>query len=310
MTEFSREDRDYISTLMQTRNLTTEEQTALAELLALGGSAATRAREALWIHHSKMAVAMAAKFAGYGISRMDLIQAGLAGVGHALGLFDPKRGVPFSAYAAFWIRAYIQNHIVASWTVVELSRSGRAKSLFLTLRRRIRESQDAARDMGIEFDRPAALATIASEMGMSVSEVERTDAALRGRDESIDAPINGSDDDDRRTLAETLVDPAPNPEQATSMLEEFRRYGLLRDAVQALPPRQRRVIEARWLCEPNAVVRFDDIAADFGVSRERVRQIENDALLTLRRALASLSDQGLRNQTRGVVVRPRAARGS
>lgn len=307
MRDLSLDDRRYISAIMGIPLLQPDEEQKLINDLAAGGAVRERARGKFWTHYSRLAVVTAMKFRNYGLPFIDMVQAAHLGIGRALDKFDPLRGTAFSAYAILWCRASVQNHIVANWSVVELRKSGRAKSLFLTLKARLRTLETEAREQGVEIERSAMFAAVAKQLGVRVEDVERVDEAFRTRDGSLDAPI-AAGEGDGRTLVDTLADAGPSPEEQYEATQYRRMAPALATAIEKLRPRHRRIIEGRLLRDPEDIVKLDELAAEFGVSRERVRQLEQEAKLKLRENLVDALPAGSLSADGSLNLRTRAPR--
>ena len=198
--------------------------------------------------------------------------------------FDPDRAIRFSTYAGWWIRAAMQDHILRNWSIVRTGTTAAQKSLFFNLRRlraRLADSSRLTMSQG-ELDR------IAAALGVARDEVAAMEQRLAGADSSLNALIGDEGEDSWQDL---LADSRPTPEEAVGDAhDEDRRRGWLTLAVDRLPARERRIIEARQLDE--GAITLEELGHELGISKERVRQLEQRALGRLRRDVLALAGQG------------------
>ena len=229
--------------------------------------------------HMRLVIAIAARFRNFGLPMGDLIQEGHVGLLEAAARFEPDREVRFSTYATWWIRASIQDYILRNWSIVRGGTSSSQKALFFNLRRlRARLAQTS--DM-----RPRALvyAEIAHAIGVSPADVELMDSRLSGPDMSLNAPIHEAESGaaDRQDF---LVDGVPLPDESVGeAIDTERRLTWLRSALNVLNDRELRIVNERRLRDEGATL--ESLGESLGISKERVRQIENRALEKLRHAL-------------------------
>jgi len=229
--------------------------------------------------HMRLVIAIAARFRNFGLPMGDLIQEGHVGLLEAAARFEPHREVRFSTYATWWIRASIQDYILRNWSIVRGGTSSAQKALFFNLRRlraRLAQSSD-------QRPRQLIYAEIASAIGVSKSDVEVMDARLSGPDMSLNAPIHEGDGGaaDRQDF---LVDNVPLPDETVgAAIDGERRLTWLRSALNVLNERELRIVEERRLRDDGATL--ESLGETLGISKERVRQIENRALEKLRAAL-------------------------
>jgi RNA polymerase sigma-32 factor len=216
--------------------------------------------------HLRLVAKIAMRYRGYGLPIADIISEGNVGLMQAVKRFEPERGFRLATYAMWWIRASIQEYILRSWSLVKMGTSAAQKKLFFKLRRTKAEIS-ALEDGDL---RPEHAEMIAKKLGVPKNDVVEMNRRLGG-DVSLNTLVHA---DQAGEAQDWLVDPASSPESVLAEQEEARyRRQALAGALEALNPRERQIFEARFLSEPS--VRLEDLATRFGVSRERVRQIEN-----------------------------------
>ncbi|TPW30732.1 RNA polymerase factor sigma-32 [Pararhizobium mangrovi] len=229
--------------------------------------------------HMRLVIAMASRFRNFGLPMSDLVQEGHVGLLEAAARFEPERGVRFSTYATWWIRASMQDYILRNWSIVRGGTSSAQKALFFNLRRlRAKLSQGEGK-----LSESAMHAEIASALGVQIKDVASMDARLSGPDTSLNAPMTDSDSgsSDRMEFLPS-DDPLPD-EQVGSMIDDERRSAWLMTAMGSLNERELRIIRERRLAEDGATL--ESLGAALGISKERVRQIESRALQKLKAAL-------------------------
>ncbi|MEC9022590.1 MAG: RNA polymerase factor sigma-32 [Pseudomonadota bacterium] len=273
-------DRKFISRTMKAPLLKREEEVKLGTELRDKGD--EKALEKLVSSHLRLVVKMAAGFKGYGLPVSDLIQEGTLGLIDAAKKFDPEKGVRFSTYARWWILASIQDYVMRNSSIVKIGTTPAQKSLFFNLRRlRSKISKNLAGPMSDE-DR----FEIAKILGVPTASVERMEALLSGYDSSLNTTI-GSDESDGSELQEFLEDDRPNPEENIAYhSNQTSRSSVIEKALAALDERERQIIKHRFLEENKPTL--EEIGNDFGVSKERIRQIEGRALEKLKLFLKKL----------------------
>ncbi|GAB6845252.1 RNA polymerase factor sigma-32 [Methylorubrum rhodinum] len=239
-----------------------------------------RALHRLISAHMRLVIALAGRFRHYGLPMADLVQEGHVGLMEAAARFEPERDVRFSTYATWWIRASIQDYILRNWSIVRGGTSSAQKALFFNLRRlRARLMQSTEEQVGSEIH-----SRIATAIGVSREDVALMDARLSGPDMSLNAPV-GEDSDASSERMDFLVDGAALPDETVSArVDGERRLIWLRQALTVLSERELRILRERRLAEDQATL--EALGHRLGISKERVRQIENRALEKLRRALA------------------------
>lgn len=235
------------------------------------------AAERLVASHLRLVVSVAYDFKNYGIPVGDLIASGNMGLMQALQKFDPDKGFRFSTYAMFWIRAEIYETILNNWSIVKIGTSANQKRVFFNLAR-------AKRALGIMDNNLSDDQTkqIAEYLDVPENDVRRMSTRVTARDVSLNAPAH-SDDDARDVLA-NMPDEKTNIQDSIEQMEFRRRgYELLRRHLAELPERDREILRARRLAEP--VTTLESLSQKYGISRERVRQIEERAFNKLRDAI-------------------------
>jgi RNA polymerase sigma-32 factor len=228
--------------------------------------------------HMRLVIAIASRYRNYGLALGDLVQEGNVGLMQAALRFEPERDVRFSTYAAWWIRAAIQDFVLRNWSIVRTGTTAAQKSLFFNLRRlRARIGAGAGATMS-----PEARRRIAGELGVGIAEVERMEARLGAADLSLNAPFAAGG---REQAQDLLPDARATPEEAViGALDARARTCSIGRALAALPPRERWIIQQRRLREQGATLQ--QLGRALGVSKERVRQLETRALARLKAAIA------------------------
>ena len=226
--------------------------------------------------HLRLAVKVAMNYRGYGLPVSEIISEGNVGLLQALDRFEPDRGFRFSTYAVWWIRASIQDYILRSWSLVKIGTTASQKKLFFKLRSA--KNKIAALQSGDM--RPDQVALIAKNLGVTDQEVVDMNRRLGG-DSSLNAPIH--DEGEAGEWQDYLVDQSPSPEVLLAVRDETdHQHKALTHAIGALNQRERRIFEARHLAD--VPITLEDLAVEFNVSRERVRQIEVRAFEKVRKA--------------------------
>ncbi len=237
------------------------------------------AAEKLVTSHLRLVARIAMGYRGYGLPIGEVISEGNVGLMQAVKRFEPERGFRLATYAMWWIRASIQEYILRSWSLVKMGTTAAQKKLFFNLRRA--KSQIQALEEGDL--RPDQVKQIATKLGVSEDDVVSMNRRLSG-DASLNAPLRA--DAEAGEWQDWLVDDDPNQEERLAESEELEhRRSYLQDALGALNDRERRIFEARRLAEDPATL--EDLSTEFGVSRERIRQIEVRAFEKVQKAVTS-----------------------
>jgi RNA polymerase sigma-32 factor len=235
------------------------------------------ARQRLVASHLRLVAKLASGYRGYGLPLADLISEGNMGLLRATDGFEPERGFRFATYATWWIRAAIHEYVLRSRSLVKMGTTANQKRLFFKLAK-LKSEISVVEDGDM---RPDQVEVIANGLGVKQQDVVDMNRRLSG-DVSLSASIRAEDDSE--TWQDRVADAAPNAEAVLGDGEEAaRRREALVESLTVLDERERRIIEARRLAEEP--VRLKQLADDFGLSRERVRQIEARAFQKLRSAV-------------------------
>src|ERR1700754_1905763 len=233
--------------------------------------------------HLRLAVKIAMGYRGYGLPVSEIIAEGNVGLMQALNRFEPEKGFRFATYAMWWIRASIHDYILRSWSLVKIGTTADQKKLFFKLRSA--KSKIAALESGDLH--PDQVALIAKNLDVTSQDVVDMNRRLSG-DKSINTPMHNNGE--AGEWQDHLIDPSPSPEAiVVEQDEKERRLKALVAAIDVLDDRERRIFEARHLADEP--VTLEDLAANFNVSRERIRQIEARAFEKVRREAKNLALQ-------------------
>ena len=231
----------------------------------------------LVLSHLRLVVAVARNYMGYGLPQADLIQEGNVGLMKAVRRFDPERGVRLASFAIHWIKAEIHEYILRNWRLVKVATTKAQRKLFFNLRSLTSSSATLT---------PTEVATIAKTLEVKESDVVEMEKRLQGHDITIDP--SPEDGEDRPGPIAFLADASEGPADIVErhQTEKLESQGLAR-ALASLDERSRRIVEARWLAEGDSKT-LHELADEFGVSAERIRQIEAKALAKMKGSLAAL----------------------
>jgi RNA polymerase sigma-32 factor len=264
----------YLNRIDQYNLLTPDEERGLA--LRWRRFQDPHAAERLVTGNLRFVVKIAFEYRTYGVRLLDLIQEGNLGLLVAVDRFDPGRNVRLTTYAVWWIRAYIQEYIRRSWSMVRFGTTRAEQRCFYRLRR---ERQRLERN-GTQAD-PEQLA---AALGVSMTELENIESRITRRDMSLD---DSAFVDTEETKGDRLPDDRPGPESTVADEEvSHRAHDAIREALKTLDPRERDILNRRYLAAKPATLK--EIGAQFGISRERVRQLEARAMAKLRERLEPL----------------------
>ncbi len=238
--------------------------------------------------YMRLAISMASKFRRYGAPMNDLIQEGGLGLMKAADKFDPDRGVRFSTYAVWWIKASIQDYVMRNWSMVRTGSTSSQKSLFFNLRRVQARLEREAAAMGETLDRQLMREKIAKEVGVPLHDVEMMEGRLSGSDFSLNA--TQSSDEEGREWIETLEDEDARPSE---QVEHAKDIDTLRtwlvEALSALNERERFIVQERKLRDDPRTL--ESLGNELGLSKERVRQLEAAAFGKMRKNLEAQSKE-------------------
>jgi RNA polymerase sigma-32 factor len=235
------------------------------------------AAQRLITSHLRLVARIAMGYRGYGLPIGEVISEGNVGLMQAVKRFEPDKGFRLATYAMWWIRASIQEYILRSWSLVKMGTTAAQKKLFFNLRRMKGQIQ-ALEDGDLK---PEQVKQIATKLGVPEEDVISMNRRLGG-DASLNAPVRA--DSEAGEWQDWLVDERPDQEEAFAASEELgRRRAYLARAMATLNDRERRIFEARRLAEDPATL--EDLSAEFGVSRERIRQIEVRAFEKVQKAV-------------------------
>ena len=267
----------YIHTVNSIPLLTPAEEHNLAER-KMGGD--VEAAKQLILSHLRVVVSIARGYDGYGLNQADLIQEGNIGLMKAVKRYEPDRGARLFSFAVHWIKAEIHEFILRNWRLVRVATTKPQRKLFFNLRS-MRKSLSALS--------PKEAQAIADDLGVKLSEVLEMEQRMTGKDVALLA--DNSDDDDNFAPIDWLADHDNEP---TRQIERKAHYTLqtegLQNALAKLDDRSRRIVETRWLQDDGGLT-LHELAAEYGVSAERIRQIEAKAMQKLRTFLAEETEQ-------------------
>ena len=264
----------YIVSIKQFPVLSQEEEIALATRFRNEND--LDAARQLVVSHLRVVVSVARGYAGYGLPQADLIQEGNVGLMKAVKRYDPERGVRLVSFALHWIRAEIHEYIVRNWRMVKIATTKAQRKLFFNLR---------SMKQGFESLKPQEVKAIAQELNVSERDVVEMESRFNGHEIALE-PETSDDDHHFAPIAYLAADKDSEPDQQLQRAEiEHLETAGLAQALSDLDERSRRIIEARWLKDGEAST-LHDLAAEFNVSAERIRQIEQKAMLKMRAAMA------------------------
>ena len=265
---------NYIHTVNSYPMLTQEEETHLA--CRLRDHNDVDAAGHLVLSHLRVVVSIARKYIGYGLPQADLIQEGNIGLMKAVKRFDPERGVRLVSFAMHWIKAEMHEYILRNWRMVKIATTKGQRKLFFNLR---------SHKTGTNSLTTTEADAMALSLGVKREEVLEMETRFHGQDVALE-PINEDGEDSYAPLAFlTDADAEPSKILARAEYERLSSSGLI-DALDSLDPRSRHIVESRWLREENPAT-LHDLAAEYKISAERVRQIEQKAMQKMKLSLAN-----------------------
>jgi RNA polymerase sigma-32 factor len=273
----------YLSEINRFPLLTPEEEQRLAREFASSGD--TRAAHRLVTANLRFVVKVAYEYRSYGFRMADLIQEGNIGLMKAVQKFDAEKGIRLISYAVWWIRAYIQNYILRSWSLVKLGTTQAQRKLFFSLARTRHEIERLSPGAGLEQE-GIDVNLVAKKLRVRPSDVVEMQQRMEGRDLSLDAPVA---DGTSTHLEFTPGESEPQDEELARVEEDAIVHRRVTEAMGRLDPRERHIVAARIMGDGKETLR--DLGQHFGFSRERARQLEIRALEKLRRDLQPLADE-------------------
>jgi RNA polymerase sigma-32 factor len=273
--ETRRANLDFVRAAMRTPLLSREYELDLARRWRENGDES--ALQELVRAYTRLAVSVAGTYRRYGLPIGDLIQEGNIGLLEAAMRFEPERNLRFSTYAMWWIRSAVQDYILRNWSIVRTGTTSAQKALFFNLRRL--QNQIAEASDGPMTDE--ARRQIAEALHVAIGDVENMETRLSGGDRSLNAPLGPDSEAEAQDL---LPDSQANPETVViGMRDAEARSRWLAEALGELSPREQRIIRERRLAEQG--ITLEALGREFGVSKERVRQLEHRALRKLKSAI-------------------------
>ena len=264
----------YIQTVNRFPILTQGEESTLARRYQAEGD--LEAARQLVLSHLRVVVAISRGYLGYGLPQADLIQEGNIGLMKAVKRFDPERGVRLVSFAVHWIRAEIHEFVLRNWRIVKVATTKAQRKLFFNLRS-LKQSHSA---LGVDEAK-----AIARQLGVKPDEVVEMETRMTGQDVALE-PAGDDEDEGYTPIAYLSADDA-EPGRLLEREETARlKSAGLAKALENLDDRSRRIVEARWLTEQEPAT-LHDLAEEFGVSAERIRQIEAKAMQKMRKQLVA-----------------------
>jgi len=258
----------YVQAVNQFPILSQDDETRLARRFRDDGD--LDAARQLVLSHLRVVVAISRGYMGYGLAQGDLIQEGNIGLMKAVKRFDPERGVRLVSFAVHWIRAEIHEFILRNWRLVKVATTKAQRKLFFNLRSLKKGAGALSRQ---EID------AVAKQLGVRQEDVVEMEARLAGHEMALE-PVGDGDDEHLSPIAYLTDGSEPSQQIEEEQTGRLQAQGL-QLALQSLDPRSRRIIEARWLREDDTAT-LHDLAAEFNVSAERIRQIEQKAMQKMR----------------------------
>ena len=265
----------YVQAVARVPVLSAEREHELAEKLFYDGD--VQAARELVMSHLRFVAHIARSYRGYGLAEADLIQEGNVGLMKAVKRFDPTKGVRLVSFAVHWIKAEIHEYILRNWRIVKVATTKAQRKLFFNLRGQKKTlawlSADEAK-------------AVANDLGVDVQEVHRMEGRLSSHDVAFDAPVGADDEEGWQApqyyLEDHTTDPAINVEETEWQVDSQAQ---LHAAIAELDERSRNILAQRWLTDDKATLH--ELAAEYGVSAERIRQLEQAAMKKIRQVLVA-----------------------
>ena len=266
----------YISTVNRLPMLSHEEEDSLARRFREKNDLA--AAQQLVLSHLRLVASIARNYLGYGLPHADLIQEGNIGLMKAVKRFDPDQGVRLVSYAMHWIKAEIHEYILRNWRMVKVATTKAQRKLFFNLR---------SHKNGADAMTPSQVDSLAKKLNVKREEVIEMETRMNGRDIALEAPADEEED-----AFAPIAYLSSDHNEPTRVLEARQHDRMqsegLEEALEKLDPRSRRIVEARWLAsDDGSGATLHELAEEFGVSAERIRQIEAAALKKMKSTLTA-----------------------
>ncbi len=243
----------------------------------------------LVLSHLRLVIAVARGYLGYGLPHADLIQEGNIGLMKAVKRFDPDRGVRLVSFALHWIKAEIHEYILKNWRLVKVATTKAQRKLFFNLRSmKSALAHDAQSEAGFASLSPAEVKSVARQLGVKPEEVVEMETRMNGADISLE-PLTEDEDEPYAPIAYLAADSSVEPSVQLERKERDRLQDTgLAEALEKLDERSRNIVKRRWLVEDGEeAATLHELAAEYGVSAERIRQIEAKAMQKMRGVLAA-----------------------
>lgn len=265
----------YVQAVSSIPLLSIERERELAEDLFYNEN--LEAARQLVMSHLRFVVHIARSYSGYGLAEADLIQEGNVGLMKAVKRFNPEKGVRLVSFAVHWIKAEMHEFILRNWRIVKVATTKAQRKLFFNLR---------SAKKTLAWLSPDEAQAIADDLGVALHEVQRMESRLSSRDLGYDQPVDANDDDTWQAPQYFLEDQSSDPAQILESSNwQDSSESQLHDALSQLDERSRDILSQRWLAEKKATLH--ELAAQYGVSAERIRQLEQNAMKKLRVSIAA-----------------------
>lgn len=270
----------YISAANRFPMLSEDKEFSLASKLQKDGD--VEAARALVLSHLRLVIAVARGYISYGIPHADLIQEGNIGLMKAVKRFDPTRGIRLTSFAIYWIKAEIHEYILKNWRLVKVATTKAHRKLFFNLRS-LRSGLGALSHSEVH--------DIAKSLDVKPEEVIEMDVRMSGRDVTMEGDLDDDGLDPHTAPIHWLSDTSTEPTEviARNRLERFKGHDL-HHALMSLDDRSRDIVQRRWLSHTEESPTLHDLASEYGVSAERIRQIEASAMKKMKKALTATAD--------------------